>query len=59
MSNKLTSKCNDCPSRKPYWEHIDGTKKYQCVEIVCKRQGEKSWTGRPSEDASNKGGDIE
>lgn len=40
MSNKLTSKCNDCPSRKPYWEYIDGTKKYQCVEIVCKRKGE-------------------
>lgn len=46
MSNKLTSKCNDCPSRKPYWEHIDGTKKYQCVEIVCKRQGEKSWINK-------------
>lgn len=41
--NKLTSKCNDCPSRKPYWEHIDGTKKYQCVEIVCKRQGKNMY----------------
>lgn len=37
--NKLTSKCNGCSSRQPYWEYIDGTKKYQCVEIVCKRQG--------------------
>lgn len=46
MMNKLTSKCNDCPSRKPYWEHVDGTKEYQCVEIVCKRQGEKSQMDR-------------
>lgn len=44
--NKLSSKCNGCPSRRPYWEHIDGTKKYQCVEVVCKRQGGKLWTDK-------------